>query len=49
MPRNLKKAYELDKCNGNTLWADGIQREVDLMYDVYDVFKLVDEGEENTQ
>ena len=36
----------MDKCNGNTLWADGIQQEVDLMYNVYDVFKLVEKGEE---
>ena len=46
MPINLKEAYELDKHNGNTLWADGIQKEVGMLYDVYEVFKLVEEREE---
>ena len=31
VPQTVKQAYELDKINGNTLWADAIKKEVDTL------------------
>jgi len=31
VPRNVKEAYELDKNNGNTKWADAIKEEIDSL------------------
>jgi hypothetical protein len=31
VPKITKEAYELDKENGNTYWADAIQKEIDSL------------------
>ncbi len=31
VPQSVKHAYELDRINGNTLWADAIKKEVDTL------------------
>jgi hypothetical protein len=38
VPRNVKHAYELDKKNGNTLWADAIAKELGNIQQ-YETFK----------
>ena len=40
VPRNTKEAYELDRVNGNTMWADAMKLELDQLFD-YDSFKSV--------
>ena len=45
VPRNLKEAYELDKINGDTLLAEAIKKEVDLLYGEYECFKVLGEDE----
>ena len=42
LPNNVKEVLELDKENGNTLWADAIATE---MKNVKVSFKILDEGE----
>jgi hypothetical protein len=42
VPRTVKEAYELDKKNGNTLWADSIKKE---MENVRTAFRIMDDGE----
>ena len=44
-PRSIKEAYELDALNGNTLWTDAIKKEVNLLYETYKCFKVLDHGE----
>ena len=45
VPRTIKEAYELDKLNNDTAWADAIEKEVRLLYDLFECFKLVPENE----
>jgi hypothetical protein len=45
VPRTLREAYELDKLNGDTKWTDSIETEVQLLYDTYECFRLVETGE----
>ena len=42
MPKTVKEALELDKKNGNTLWADTIAKE---MKDVRVAFKILVDGQ----
>ena len=42
IPRNVKEAYELDKKNGNTKWADAMKKEIDQLQE-FESFILVDE------
>ncbi len=42
MPKTVKEALELDKKNGNTLWADAIAKE---MKDVRVAFKILVDGQ----
>ena len=42
LPKNVKEALQLDKENGNTLWADAIATE---MKNVKVAFKILDDGE----
>ena len=37
IPRDVKEAYELDRQNGNTFWADAIQCELNQVFK-YDTF-----------
>jgi hypothetical protein len=41
VPRNVKEAYELDKKNGNSKWADAMQAEIDALNE-YSTF--IDKG-----
>ena len=41
VPNSIKEAYELDKANKNTLWEDAIKKEVDLLLNVFECFKVV--------
>ena len=42
LPKTVKEAFELDKKNGNTLWADAIAKE---MRDVRVAFKILPDGQ----
>jgi hypothetical protein len=42
LPRNVKEAKELDKINGNTLWADSLKKEMDA---VRVAFKILEADE----
>ena len=42
IPNNVKEVLQLDKENGNTLWADAIATE---MKNVKVAFKILDDGE----
>ena len=42
VPRSVAQAYALDENNGNTLWADGISKEIK---DVSPDFRKLDNGE----
>ena len=42
LPKNVKEALQLDKNNGNNLWADVISTE---MKNVKVAFKILDDGE----
>ena len=44
LPRSAKEAYDIDKANGNTLWADSMKLEVDALHK-YDTF--IDKGKIN--
>lgn len=44
VPRNPKHALELDKLNGNTLWADSIKLELDQIMS-YEVFRVLQDWE----
>ena len=46
VPRSVRHALQLDKENGNTLWKDAIQKEMDCL-NKYQVFKLGDFKEES--
>jgi hypothetical protein len=39
MPKTVKEAYELDKKNGNTMWADGIAKEMKTVKVAFDVME----------
>ncbi len=41
IPRTVKEALELDRCNGNTLWADAIAKE---MAEVRKAFDILPDG-----
>ena len=43
VPRTVREAYELDKKNGNTLWADAIKKE---MENVRVAFQIFEDGEQ---
>ena len=40
VPRTVKEAYLLDEINNNTFWYDAIKKEVRLLYEEYECFKL---------
>ena len=42
LPKTVKEAFELDKKNGNTLWAEAIAKE---MRDVHVAFKILPSGQ----
>ena len=46
VPRSLSKAYELDKLNKDTLWAEAIHKEVETLMDKYDCFQVLPPGQD---
>ena len=44
VPQGLKQAYEIDRINGNTLWADAIKKELEQLSD-YQTFRTLQPGE----
>jgi hypothetical protein len=40
VPRTVKEAYILDSMNNDTFWSDAIKKEVRLLYEEYQCFKL---------
>jgi hypothetical protein len=46
VPRTTKEAYQLDQLNKDHLWAEAIDKEVKSLYDEFECFKLVEEGED---
>ena len=44
VPQGLKQAYEIDRLNGNTLWADAIKKELEQLSD-YQTFRTLQPGE----
>ena len=42
VPRTVREALELDRKNGNTLWADAIKKEMEV---VRTAFRIADDGE----
>lgn len=44
VPRNSKEAYHLDKVNGNTLWEDALNLEIEQLFQ-YDTFNILAKGE----
>ena len=42
LPKTVKEALEIDKENGNTMWADSMQKEMNAMRVA---FKILEEGE----
>ncbi len=49
IPRSIQEAYTLDKENGNTLWRDAIQKEVNLLTEIYPSFRVPDNPDEITK
>jgi len=45
VPRNIAEAYKLDQANGNSLWTEAIDREVKLLRDDLECFRVGDECE----
>ena len=45
VPRNIAEAYKLDQANGNSLWTEAIDREVKLLRDDLECFRVGDESE----
>lgn len=43
VPRNVDEAYQLDKDNGDTLWADAIDKEMAALYEL-DCFEYREKG-----
>lgn len=41
----MKEAQELDTANGNTKWADAIEKEVNILTKEFDCFKILNRGE----
>ena len=48
IPRTIQEAYVLDKENGNNLWREAIQKEVNLLTEIYPSFKTPDKPEDIT-
>jgi hypothetical protein len=44
VPRSVKQAYELDRINGNNLWAEAMKKEINQLME-YDTFHVLDSGE----
>ena len=44
VPRNVKEAYDLDKQNNNSLWAEAISKEMKQLRD-FGTFNILDRGE----
>ena len=44
VPRTVQEAYALDKIEGNNDWATAIDKEVKLLRDVYQCFKILPRG-----
>ena len=44
----MKEAYKLDEINHDHKWSDAIEKEVSLLRDVFDCFKLVENEAELT-
>jgi hypothetical protein len=44
VPRNVNEAYKFDNENGDTKWADAIQKEVNLLKDEYHCFDIKRKG-----
>ena len=40
LPRSVKDAYALDRTNGNQLWTDAIQKELDELL-LYETFRVL--------
>ena len=40
VPRNIAEAYKLDQENGNSLWTEAIDREVKLLRDEFECFRV---------
>ena len=45
VPRNIAEAYKLDQENGNSLWTEAIDREVKLLRDDFECFRVGEESE----
>jgi len=45
VPRNIAEAYKLDQANGNSLWTEANYREVKLLRDDFECFRVGDESE----
>jgi hypothetical protein len=45
VPRTTREAYQLDLLNSDHLWAEAIRKEVKALYEDFNCFKLVEEGE----
>ena len=45
VPRNIAEAYKLDQAIGNSLWTEAIDREVKLLRDEFECFRVGDESE----
>jgi hypothetical protein len=44
VPRSVKQAYEMDRINGNNLWAEAMKKEINQLME-YDTFHVLDSGE----
>ena len=49
VPRMIKEAYELDRINGNTKWADAIALEVESLIEENKVFTILERGQLPTE
>ena len=45
VPRTVKEAYALDKLAGNDKWAKAIEKEVNLLKDTHQCFKILPRGQ----
>jgi hypothetical protein len=45
IPKNVKRALEMDKENGNTLWQDSIDKELEMI-NQFQTFQRLDKGEQ---
>ena len=44
VPRTIEEAYQIDKENGNSGWADAIAKEITCLKDKYNCFKILPNG-----